>query len=40
MLGLHLGMAGSIVARRPGEDVSRWDRFAVEFDDGTPVRAA
>ncbi|HEY1715886.1 MAG TPA: DNA-formamidopyrimidine glycosylase family protein [Solirubrobacteraceae bacterium] len=34
VLGLHLGMAGRIVVD-DGEDVSRWDRFAVEFDDGT-----
>jgi formamidopyrimidine-DNA glycosylase len=33
-LGLHLGMAGQIVLDGPG-DTSRWDRFAVEFDDGT-----
>jgi formamidopyrimidine-DNA glycosylase len=33
-LGLHLGMAGKIVVEGPG-DVPRWDRFAVEFDDGT-----
>jgi formamidopyrimidine-DNA glycosylase len=34
VLGLHLGMAGRIVVDG-GEDVSHWDRFAVEFDDGT-----
>ncbi|MGI8429801.1 MAG: Fpg/Nei family DNA glycosylase [Solirubrobacteraceae bacterium] len=33
-LGLHLGMAGQIVLDGPGE-TPRWDRFAVEFDDGT-----
>jgi formamidopyrimidine-DNA glycosylase len=33
-LGLHLGMAGHIVLDGPGE-TPRWDRFAVEFDDGT-----
>jgi formamidopyrimidine-DNA glycosylase len=33
-LGLHLGMAGQIVTDGPG-DTPRWDRFAVEFDDGT-----
>jgi formamidopyrimidine-DNA glycosylase len=33
-LGLHLGMAGHIVLDAPGE-TPRWDRFAVEFDDGT-----
>jgi formamidopyrimidine-DNA glycosylase len=31
-LGLHLGMAGRIVV--DPEDSSRWDRFALEFDDG------
>jgi formamidopyrimidine-DNA glycosylase len=34
VLGLHLGMAGRIVVD-DGDDVSRWDRFAVEFEDGT-----
>jgi len=33
-LGLHLGMAGHIVLEGPG-DTPHWDRFAVEFDDGT-----
>jgi len=33
-LGLHLGMAGHMVLDDPG-DTPRWDRFAVEFDDGT-----
>jgi formamidopyrimidine-DNA glycosylase len=33
-LGLHLGMAGKIVVGPPGE-TPRWDRFAVEFEDGT-----
>jgi formamidopyrimidine-DNA glycosylase len=33
-LGLHLGMAGKIVLDEPGE-TPRWDRFAVEFEDGT-----
>jgi formamidopyrimidine-DNA glycosylase len=33
-LGLHLGMAGKIVVDRQ-DDVSAYDRFAVEFDDGT-----
>jgi formamidopyrimidine-DNA glycosylase len=33
-LGLHLGMAGKIVLEGPGE-VPRWDRFAVEFEDGS-----
>lgn len=31
-LGLHLGMAGRIVV--DPEDTSRWDRFALQFDDG------
>jgi formamidopyrimidine-DNA glycosylase len=31
-LGLHLGMAGRIVV--DPEDSSRWDRFALDFDDG------
>ena len=31
-LGLHLGMAGRIVV--DPEDSSRWDRFALEFEDG------
>jgi formamidopyrimidine-DNA glycosylase len=34
VLGLHLGMAGHMVLEGPGE-TPRWDRFAVEFDDGT-----
>jgi formamidopyrimidine-DNA glycosylase len=34
-LGLHLGMAGRIVVDGAAEDVSRWDRFALEFEDGT-----
>lgn len=33
-LGLHLGMAGSIALEAP-EDRPRWDRFTVEFEDGT-----
>jgi formamidopyrimidine-DNA glycosylase len=33
-LGLHLGMAGRIALEGPGE-VPRWDRFAVEFEDGS-----
>src|SRR5690348_11543799 len=33
-LGLHLGMAGSIALEEPG-DHPHWDRFAVEFDDGS-----
>ena len=31
-LGLHLGMAGRIIV--DPEDHSRWDRFALEFEDG------
>jgi formamidopyrimidine-DNA glycosylase len=34
VLGLHLGMAGRIVVDGC-EDVSPYDRFAVEFEDGT-----
>jgi formamidopyrimidine-DNA glycosylase len=34
VLGLHLGMAGHIVVDRL-RDVSPYDRFAVEFQDGT-----
>lgn len=34
VLGLHLGMAGRIVLEGPGE-TPHWDRFAVEFEDGT-----
>jgi formamidopyrimidine-DNA glycosylase len=33
-LGLHLGMAGSIALEAP-TDRPRWDRFTVEFEDGT-----
>ena len=33
-LGLHLGMAGSIALEAPDEK-PLWDRFTVEFDDGT-----
>jgi formamidopyrimidine-DNA glycosylase len=36
VLGLHLGMAGHIVVDGQS-DVSRFDRFAIEFDDGTRV---
>lgn len=35
VLGLHLGMAGRIVVDGDAQDVSRWDRFAMEFEDGT-----
>ena len=31
-LGLHLGMSGRILL--DPDDATRWDRFAVEFDDG------
>ncbi len=34
-LGLHLGMAGHIVVDDAARDASRWDRFALEFEDGT-----
>jgi formamidopyrimidine-DNA glycosylase len=34
-LGLHLGMAGRIVVDGDAEERSRWDRFAIEFEDGT-----
>jgi formamidopyrimidine-DNA glycosylase len=34
-LGLHLGMAGKIVVDGEAEENSRWDRFAIEFEDGT-----
>src|ERR1700712_5559393 len=33
-LGLHLGMSGHIVLEERGE-TPRWDRFAVEFEDGS-----
>jgi formamidopyrimidine-DNA glycosylase len=33
-LGLHLGMAGRIALEGPAEK-PLWDRFAVEFEDGT-----
>jgi formamidopyrimidine-DNA glycosylase len=33
-LGLHLGMAGRIAVDETPEN-PRWDRFAVEFEDGT-----
>jgi formamidopyrimidine-DNA glycosylase len=35
VLGLHLGMAGKIVVDGDAEDVLRWDRFSIEFEDGT-----
>lgn len=34
-LGLHLGMAGRIVVDGEAEKASEWDRFALEFSDGT-----
>jgi formamidopyrimidine-DNA glycosylase len=35
VLGLHLGMAGKIVVDDDAAQRSRWDRFALEFEDGT-----
>jgi formamidopyrimidine-DNA glycosylase len=32
-LGLHLGMAGRLIASP--KDTTRWDRFTVEFEDGS-----
>jgi formamidopyrimidine-DNA glycosylase len=34
-LGLHLGMSGQIVLDDGSGDALRWDRFTVEFEDGT-----
>jgi formamidopyrimidine-DNA glycosylase len=34
-LGLHLGMAGKIVVDEEAAEASRFDRFAVEFEDGS-----
>ncbi|MBV9817154.1 MAG: hypothetical protein JOZ07_02245 [Solirubrobacterales bacterium] len=34
-LGLHLGMAGRIVVDGAAQEPSRWDRFALRFEDGT-----
>ena len=34
-LGLHLGMAGSIASARRRTTSRCWDRFTVEFADGT-----
>ena len=34
-LGLHLGMAGRIVVDGEAAEPSRWDRFALEFADGS-----
>ena len=34
-LGLHLGMAGRIIVDDDAVEPSKWDRFALEFDDGS-----
>ncbi len=34
-LGLHLGMAGRILVDADAGTPSKWDRFAIEFDDGS-----
>jgi formamidopyrimidine-DNA glycosylase len=34
-LGLHLGMAGRIVVDEDAAEPSRWDRFSLEFSDGS-----
>ena len=34
-LGLHLGMAGRILVDKAAATPSKWDRFAIEFDDGS-----
>jgi formamidopyrimidine-DNA glycosylase len=34
-LGLHLGMAGRIVVDDEAAEPSKWDRFALEFSDGS-----
>jgi len=34
-LGLHLGMAGRIIVDPDAAEPSKWDRFALEFSDGT-----
>ncbi|HLI61550.1 MAG TPA: DNA-formamidopyrimidine glycosylase family protein [Solirubrobacteraceae bacterium] len=34
-LGLHLGMAGKIVVDEEAAEPSRFDRFAIEFEDGS-----
>jgi formamidopyrimidine-DNA glycosylase len=34
-LGLHLGMAGRILVDEAAADPSKWDRFALEFEDGS-----
>ena len=34
-LGLHLGMAGRILVDGAAKTPSKWDRFAIEFDDGS-----
>src|SRR5688500_20003957 len=33
-LGLHLGMAGSIVVDGPPPARPQWDRFTLDFEDG------
>jgi formamidopyrimidine-DNA glycosylase len=35
ILGLHLGMSGQIVFDRDRGEPLRWDRFRIEFEDGT-----
>ena len=34
-LGLHLGMAGRILVDKAAATPSKWDRFALEFEDGS-----
>ena len=34
-LGLHLGMAGRILVDRAAAKPSKWDRFALSFEDGS-----
>jgi formamidopyrimidine-DNA glycosylase len=34
-LGLHLGMAGRIIVDKAAATPSKWDRFAVTFEDGS-----
>ena len=34
-LGLHLGMAGRIIVDGDAAEPSKWDRFALEFSDGS-----
>jgi formamidopyrimidine-DNA glycosylase len=35
ILGLHLGMAGRIIADGDAAEPSKWDRFALQFADGS-----